>query len=66
MEMPKPTTDHERLQSLVGNWFGEEQLNPSLWDPKGGLAEGHVPNRLALDGFASFKNISRLEKECEP
>ena len=52
MEMPKPTAQHQQLQKLVGSWIGPEQINPSPWDPQGGPAEGHIENRLALDGFA--------------
>ena len=51
MEMPKPTDAHRKLEKLVGNWSGAEQIFPSMWDPKGGTAVGRVQNRLALDGF---------------
>lgn len=51
MEMPNPTDAHRKLQTLVGSWRGEEQLFPTPWDPKGGLAVGRVRNRVALDGF---------------
>ncbi len=51
MEMPTPGTAHEKLQTLVGFWRGDERVYPSPWDPKGGEAVGRVRNRMALDGF---------------
>jgi hypothetical protein len=51
MDMPTPGEAHQKLQALVGSWTGEEQIQPSRWDPAGGPAEGQVDNRLILDGF---------------
>ena len=51
MEMLKLTPSHKKLQRIVGNWTGEEKLNPSPWDPKGRTAVGKVNNRSGLDGF---------------
>jgi uncharacterized protein YodC (DUF2158 family) len=60
MEMPKPTPGHARLQSLAGNWKGEERMHPSQWDPKGGTAVGRMQNQFSLNGFAL---ISDYEQE---
>jgi hypothetical protein len=51
MEMPKPTTHHGKLEKLAGTWVGEEKMNPSPWDPKGGAARGVMEARMDLDGF---------------
>lgn len=51
MDMPQPTEHHRKLEKLAGTWRGEEKLHPSPWDPQGGMAEGRVVNRIALDGF---------------
>jgi uncharacterized protein DUF1579 len=51
MPMPTPSTDHNRLKGLAGNWTGEETLHPSPWDPKGGTASGTIASRMDLDGF---------------
>ena len=51
MEMPTPGDAHRRLEVLVGTWIGEETMHPSPWDPQGGVADGTIENRLALDGF---------------
>jgi len=59
MDMPKPTDAHRKLQKLVGNWKGDEQLYPSPWDPKGGPAVGRVQNRLALDGFVVIQDYEQ-------
>ena len=60
MEMPKLTPSHKKLQRLVGNWAGEEKLNPSPWDPKGGTAVGKVNNRPGLDGFIVTQEYEQL------
>ncbi|HEY5615999.1 MAG TPA: DUF1579 family protein [Bacteroidota bacterium] len=52
MNMPQLTEAHQQLQLLVGNWVGQEKINPSPWDPLGGPAIGRVKNKLALNGFA--------------
>lgn len=52
MEMPRPASEHQRLDALAGKWTGVETMHPSPWDPQGGQAEGVIENRSALDGFA--------------
>jgi len=52
MEMPRPTDQHRRLETLAGHWTGQETMFPSPWDPKGGTATGRNDMRIALDGFA--------------
>ena len=59
MEMPQPTEQHRKLEKLVGNWIGSEQIHPSPWDPQGGPAVGRVENRLALDGFAVIQDYTQ-------
>ncbi len=52
MEMPQPTDAHVSLGRLAGQWSGEEQMFPSEWDPKGGVAKGSNSARVTLGGFA--------------
>lgn len=59
MQMPQLTEPHRRLAVLVGSWRGEETLQPSPWDPKGGTAIGEVRNSLALDGFAVVQDYAQ-------
>jgi hypothetical protein len=59
MEMPKPAAEQRALEILVGTWLGQERLFPSSFDPIGGLAIGHVHNRLALDGFAVIQDYEQ-------
>lgn len=59
MPMPTLSEPHRRLERLVGRWRGEERLQPSPWDPKGGTAIGVVQNVLALDGFAVIQDYSQ-------
>jgi len=49
MEIPKPTPQHEKLRALVGSWKGDEKMQPSPWDPKGGPSKGFTEARLDLD-----------------
>jgi uncharacterized protein YodC (DUF2158 family) len=51
MDMPRPTEGHKKLERLAGSWTGEEQMYPSPWDPKGGVATGRTEARVALGGF---------------
>src|SRR5262245_6071353 len=52
MEMPKPTTAHKQLEKFAGNWRGDEKMYPSQWDPKGGVSQATMINRVGVDGFA--------------
>ena len=60
MDMPQPGPGHSRMGKLAGPWEGEENMHPSQWDPKGGVAVGRTKSRLALNGFAL---ISDYEQE---
>lgn len=60
MEMPTPTTEHQKLEIIAGRWEGEETMYPSPWDPNGGKAIGRSNSRIALGGFAL---ISDYEQE---
>lgn len=51
MEMPKPGPHHARLAAFVGEWEGEEELQPSPWGP-GGPARGRGSYRLVTDDMA--------------
>ena len=51
MEMPKPGPEHRKLEPLAGIWKCEEKMYPSQWDPKGGMATGHVRSHVAAGGF---------------
>lgn len=51
MEMPKVTKEHQKLEALAGSWAGEEKINPSPWDPKGGPATSTTESRMDIDGF---------------
>jgi len=59
-EMPKPTSQHQKLEMLVGRWRGTETMHPSPWDPEGGTATGRNDIRLTLNGFAL---ITEYEQE---
>lgn len=59
MTMPKPTVAHRQLERLVGTWRGEERLYPSPFAPQGGVAVGHVWNRVALDGLAVIEDYEQ-------
>ena len=65
MDLPKPTIEHQKLQRLVGEWFGDEFIHPSPMDPKGGKAAGHIRNRYALDGFVLFHDYEQ-ERNSRP
>lgn len=52
MEMPKLTDAHRKLEMLVGEWFGDENMHPSQWTPEGAVHQAKLVNRMALDGFA--------------
>jgi hypothetical protein len=60
MDMPKPTDAHIKLEKLLGNWKGEEKLNPSPWDTKGGPATGKENNRSSLDGFVVIQEYEQI------
>jgi len=51
MEMPRPTTQHRKLEALAGTWTGQEKMMPSPWDPKGGTARSTNEARMDLDGM---------------
>jgi hypothetical protein len=48
---PKLGPQHKNLQSLVGNWVGEETMSPCEAMPKGGTAQATMNSRMALNGF---------------
>ena len=50
MDMPKPGPEHARLDAFVGEWEGEEQLQPSPWGP-GGSAYGRVSYSAVSGGM---------------
>ena len=51
MDMPKPGPQHELLARLVGDFEGDEELQPSPWGP-GGPARGRGSYRSVTDGMA--------------
>lgn len=51
MEMPKPTEQHRKYQSMVGTFKGDETLHPMPWEPKMVKVASKSVNRLDLDGF---------------
>ena len=51
MTMPHVVEQHHKFRSLAGKWVGEETINPTPWDPKGGTAVGRVESRVGLGGF---------------
>jgi len=62
MEMPVLSEAHRKLQTLVGDWTGQEKIFPSPFDPQGGTAVGRVRNVLALDGFAVVQDYEQLRQ----
>ena len=59
MDMPKPTTAHQKLSKLVGRWSGPEKMPPGPWAPEGGTALGRVENREGLDGFVVIQDYAQ-------
>ncbi len=59
MEMPGPTSGHQKLEKIAGNWEGEEKMYPSPWDPEGGIAIGRIKSRVALNGFALINDYEQ-------
>jgi len=51
MQIPTPTSEHERLARLEGRWEGDERIHPTPFDPVGGVAHGTWRTRRALAGF---------------
>ena len=60
MMMPQPQEEHHRLQKLAGTWTGEETINPTPWDPKGGPAKARVEARADCDGFWVVMEYTQL------
>ena len=59
MEMPTPSAGHRKLEKIAGHWEGEENMYPSPWDPKGGIAIGRIKSRVALNGFALINDYEQ-------
>ena len=59
MDMPKPTTAHQKLSKLVERWSGPEKMPPGPWAPEGGTALGRVENREGLDGFVVIQDYAQ-------
>lgn len=55
MDMPKPGPHHERLARLVGDFEGDEELQPSPWGP-GGPARGRIAFRSAAGGMSFIQD----------
>ena len=51
MEMGKPNEHHKKLETMVGNWSGEETMHPSPWCPDTTKAKSRVVTKMDLDGF---------------
>jgi hypothetical protein len=51
MQMPEPTPQHKKLESLAGEWTGEEILHPSPWSPETRRALGKFSMRMEVDGL---------------
>jgi hypothetical protein len=47
----KITSQHQKLEALVGFWRGEETHHPSPWDEQGGHATATVEARMAIGGM---------------
>jgi hypothetical protein len=58
MDMPKPGDAHKKLETLVGEWQGDETLHPAPWDA-GGAATARVSNRWIVDGFAVHQDYEQ-------
>ena len=50
-KMPKPSKFHKKLETLIGDWSGDEIMHPSPWDPKGGKSKGRYKNYAIAGGF---------------
>ena len=62
MDMPKPGPAQERLKIFVGDWRGEEKMQPTPWLPEGGVRDAAISNRLGLDGFAIIQDYVQSNK----
>lgn len=51
MDMPKPGPEHALLARLIGDYEGDEELQPSPWGD-GGPARGRGSYRSITDGMA--------------
>ena len=51
MDMPKPGPGHKRLETLAGDWTGQETMHLPQSDPKASVADARIVNRVACDGF---------------
>ncbi len=60
MDMPKAGPVHARLQAFLGEWQGEERVEPSPWG-KGGPAAGRMSFRADLDGFAVIQDYVQFK-----
>ena len=38
MHMPEVTEQHRKLEAMVGEWEGVEEMHPNAWDAQGGKA----------------------------
>ena len=62
LEMPDPEACRVALERIVGDWEGQETLQPAPYNPMGGTALGRSRNRLALDGFAVIEDYEHLPR----
>jgi hypothetical protein len=56
MEMPQLTSAHEAMRVMLGEWRGEERMEPSPWIPGGGVRKARVVNAPGLGGFAVIQD----------
>ncbi len=59
MQMPKPTKFHKKLETLIGDWSGDETMHPMPWDPAGGTAKGRYKIRAAVGGFGIVEDYEQ-------
>jgi len=59
MQPPIPGAEHRRLETMAGEWEGEETTYASPVDSKGNTAIGRIHSRMGLDGFALIHDYER-------
>lgn len=62
MQMAKPNRFHKKLETLVGDWTGDEKMYPMPWDPQGGPAKGSYKVRPAFDGFGVIQDYRQRRR----
>lgn len=61
MQMPRPTSQHARLEGLAGTWKGSETIHPMAWSPEGSTADGVMEARMGCGGLFLISDYRQLQ-----